>query len=183
MTGSVGADLAPIRDPDPAARLAKTGHRILVMAYDAETIKRARKLAGLTQEEFGLRVGSPRSVNRWESQGISDRSPHIERLEQVLHLSDPAVLRAIREIDLPPEEQSQPTDDFGDDPRELGNAALLARLDADLAELKRRFAELSNPLPRRRLYGQTLPYPAHLDGHATSHDGEGSSHNRAGSST
>jgi transcriptional regulator with XRE-family HTH domain len=181
MTGSVGADLAPIRDTDPAARLAKTGHRLPVMAYDAETIKRARKLAGLSQEELGTLVGSPRSVNRWERDGIRDRSAWIEKLEQVLGLNDPAVLRAIRDAHLPPEEQHEPTDDLGDDPRELGDAALLARLDADLAELKRRLADRTTPAPRRRGYGQPAPYPHHLDGHATSHNGEGSSHNRAGS--
>lgn len=127
------------------------------MAYDADTIKRARKLAGLTQEELGQRVGSPRSVNRWEQEGITDRSPHVEKVERVLHLTDPAVLRRIHDMDSADLDEEV----VGDDPRDLTDGDLLARIGVLTAELHRRFWARAHVAPR--LQGQPVPYPHHLD--------------------
>lgn len=113
--------------------------------------------------------------------GLPDRAAHAKAVIRELRLEDPAVLRAIQGQDEPAAAQEPDADTVGgheDDPRGLDDAALLARLDADLSELKRRFAERA---PReRRLYGQPSPYPSHLDAQ-TSQTAGGSSHDRDGS--
>lgn len=138
------------------------------MGYDGDTLRKARILAGLTQDQLGHRIaqrlgktgGSGKSVNRWERVGLTDRSPYVAAMEAELQLSAPNVLRAIEQMGSPSEPAVRPIPDI--DPTDIPDGALLALIDRLMAEWKRRFWERGAAAPVR-LHGQTVPYPHHLD--------------------
>lgn len=122
--------------------------------YDAETLRLARTLAGLSQAELGERIGGgERSVQRWERQGLPTRSTARTRaVERELGLTDPTVLRAIQRM-----RDDQP---ITIDPDTLSDTALTDLITVLVAEMQNRLkAQYAAP---ERLHGQHAPYPEHL---------------------
>lgn len=180
MTGLLQVNHVCNEDASPPDKGLELAIHSPTMAYDSETIRRARILAGLTQAQLGALVGSLRSVTRWESgEGITERSPHFKLVEAELRLKDPQVLKAIRDLDEQQTEEPVPVD-FTGHPRHMPDSALLATIDLLMAELRRRFMERA--IPVRRFHGQPGSYQADMQRlRETSQTGDGSSPDRAAS--